>query len=339
MIVSESDPEQFAKLEFSGEAVAELREYERKGRAMGHVALRKIGRWGWVGFLLGCVAVTLQSPQVWGQEQQRPIGYAIAVEGGVSVVAKGEAPRAATLRQEIFIRDVIKTGPESATKILFTDNTVLSISPDSELEVTTFAYDAAAFKRTTIFTLKQGRVKAEVPDFYTDTASRFEIHTEAGVFAARGTVFVVWTFTQNGARSAGGAVISGNVTVTNVGGQSVTIPAGQFSTTSRVSPPSQPSPTAANSQVQQVVQQATVKTAPSVTSQVTLQMARQETAARQAVTTAEAVAATAVEAGAAQTGSQGGAGGVSPALGTTNTPCVIVSTSGNEPAGCTPTDS
>ncbi len=302
---------------------------ERKGRLV-----KQDRGWSQLGVLVACITLALPGAWAWAEESQDPIGYLIGAEGDVSITAEGRAPRAGRLREQVFLGEVIRTGPQSVTKILFVENTVLSISENSVIELAEFAYDARLVKRTTIFKLTQGRVRAEVPDFYADTGSRFQIRTPSATFSAQGTDFVVWPAVEEGVEVFNCAVNKGRVAVTNVIGQAIVVPAGSFTTTSRLSPPKQPAPLASKPGVQLQVEQAVVKTDPTVVAQVAVQMAQQAQTARQAMAAAAAVVVSATAE--PDPGTQQAPGAISQTMGTTNTPCQVVSISGNLPLGCTP---
>lgn len=293
----------------------------------------------------------------WAQNKSSYIGFVIAVEGPVSITTSDAAPRKAGLRQEVHPNDVIITGPKAATKILFDDNTLLNVSENTRIEITEYIYDPKTAKRSTIFRMLKGKVMAVIAEFYAATNSRFEIHTPTAVASARGTQYVVWTFVQKGENFTGVAVTAGSVTVTHQSGQSVIVPAGQYTTMSPKSAPTPPASISGNSQVQQQVQKSEVKTDATVIAQV--KIAQQIQAAQQAQTLAAvfecgqytkkqdgdrtttyqgsctgAVAATAAPA--TPPAAVLGAGGISKEMGTTNTPCTVISASGNLPLGCTP---
>jgi hypothetical protein len=279
------------------------------------------------------------APPVFAQNNSRYIGFVIAVQAPVTVESSDATPRKVGLRQEIHPHDVIVTGPKAATKILFDDNTLLNVCENTRMEVVEYIYDPKTAKRSTIFRILQGKVMAMIAEFYAATDSRFEIHTPTAVASARGTEYVVWTFLQKGENFTGVAVKSGSVTVTHQSGHSVIVPAGQHTTMSSRSAPSAPSaPTAAsgNSKLQQKTQRCEVKTDATVIAQV--KIAQQIQAAQQAQTIATitgAVAATAATPSSPPAAVLG-TGGISKEMGTTNTPCTVVSASGNLPLGCTP---
>lgn len=269
--------------------------------------------------------VTSWPSETLAQDESRQIGFVIAAQGEVSITSKLMGPRPALLRQNVFLNDTIQTGPKAAVKFLFVDNTVLSVTENSNIEITKFSYDPSTLKRHTIFKMAQGRAKVLVADFYAATDSRFEVHTPTAVVAAYGTEFVVWTFQLERETVTGIAVTVGSVTVTDVFRKSMTVDAGEYIVAAHSFPLPLPSAIARQpaAAIQQQVAEAEVETDPAVVAQV---KTAQEVQAAQPI--APVIPG--------QQPFQLGAGGISRQMGTTNTPCQVVSGSGNVPLGCTP---
>lgn len=293
-----------------------------KNRYLGNVLL--------LGMLLGGLAIAGAPADTWAQSASGKIGFVIAANGQVSITSKTAVPRQAALRQGVFPRDVIGTGPDSSAKVLFDDNTLLNVAENSRVEITEYIYDPDTAKRSTILKMAQGKLKVLVAEFYAATGSRFEVHTPTSVAAARGTEYVVFTSLVNGVTVTTVAVTSGSVTVT-AGGRSVTVPAGSFTTAAAGAAPAPPAPTSSSPAVQSQAAKAEVKTAPAVVGQVQVAMAQQAQAAQSAIAGAPGTAAAPA---ATSTAVPALPGGISKTMGTTNTPCTFVSGSGFVPLGC-----
>ena len=277
--------------------------------------------------------VTWGPSETQAQDRSGQIGFVIATNGTVSITSKGEDARVTSLRLPVFLSDTIQTGPNSAVKILFDDNTILNVSENTQMEITQYSSGHNSGRKTTVFTLARGKLKVLVPDFYAATNSHFEIKTPTAATVARGTEYVVWTTEENGTILTGVAVTAGSVEVTKKG-QIVTVPAGNFLTaTPYANVFSFPVPITRYPDVQALVQRAEIQTDPAVIAQVQLAMAQNGKAAQQALTATGLT--TPVATSLAQPSVQLGAGGISPLMGTTNTPCQVVSPSGNLPLGCT----
>ncbi|MGH7231047.1 MAG: FecR family protein, partial [Nitrospiraceae bacterium] len=284
--------------------------------------------------LIVVMAGSMGSFNAWAQPETTSgqIGFVIATKGTASLVSKFAMPRSAALRQEVYANDTIKTGLNSATKVLFDDQAVLSVSDNTEVAVTQYNPDLGAAKRTTILQVARGRVKAQVPEIYDRKDSRFEIRTPTAVASTQGADYVVWTDLQKGRVFTGVAVLTGTVEITNAAGQSMTVAPGFFSLASTDATISTPAPIQTDGRVQQLVQEADVKTDPTVAPQVKL--AQQQAPAPVAGVEPDVGAAIATRIP-GQNWVHYGGGGISRSMGTTNNACTFVSGSGNVPLGCT----
>jgi hypothetical protein len=260
------------------------------------------------------------------------IGFVIASKGTASILSKSALTRPAALRQEVYQDDTVKTGLNSSTKVLFNDQTMLSVNENTEIAINQYTSPTGAKKRSTVFQMARGRVKAQVPDVYDTRDSRFEIRTPTAVTTTRGADYVVWTYVQKGRFFTGVAVTGGTVEVTNPSGQSMTVAPGFYSLASTEAFLSTPAAIQKDPAVDQLVQGAEVRTDPSVAAQVKLAQ-QQAPAIRPATAVAEGAEISPVIPG--EQWVWYGGGGISRTMGTTNTPCRILSQSGNLPLGCT----
>ena len=272
--------------------------------------------------------------EILAQDQSDQIGFVIATRGTVSITSTGEGPREGKLRLPVFLNDTLQTGANSVLKVLFNDNTVLSVAENTQMTIAEFVLRTAS--RATSFNLERGKLKVLVPDFYAATNSRFEIKTPTVGAVAHGTEYVVWTVQENGSTLTAVAVIAGTVEVVN-NGKTVTVPAGDFLTaTPYANVFSFPIPISRLPQVQAQIQQVEIQTDPTVIAQVQAAMAQNAKAAQQALAAVKAtgpITTTSLT----QYSPQLGAGGISSQMGTTNTPCTVTSQSGTTPLGCTRT--
>jgi hypothetical protein len=87
-----------------------------------------------------------------------------------------------------------RTGPTGVANINLKDQSSFRLAPSSEVAMTRFELTPEG--RTVVFTLKVGRVQANVAKFF-GKQSRFEVRTPNGVLAARGTEFSVTVMKQS----------------------------------------------------------------------------------------------------------------------------------------------
>jgi hypothetical protein len=122
----------------------------------------------------------------------QPIGVFTGIYGTVSVTQAGtQDPLPVSVRDPVHFLDRIATAADSRMRALLDDDTLLSLAEDSQLEITEHIYDPEAGQRIAILKLVRGAVRALVSKM-PGAGSKFEIHTDTGIAAARGTYFVVW---------------------------------------------------------------------------------------------------------------------------------------------------
>jgi hypothetical protein len=155
------------------------------------------------------------------------VGEVIMTRGAVTVTHGGESASVKlTARQPLVVRDRIDTGERSAAKVLFWDDSLLTLGERTRLELAEYAYDAGRKVRRVTLTLTQGIVRALVGQSFADPASAFSIQAGPATIDVRTTYVVVWTDEEGtGVVNIGTA---GLVQFT-AGGLGVTVKPGQFS--------------------------------------------------------------------------------------------------------------
>lgn len=181
------------------------------------------------------------------QAKSAQAGVAAAVRGEVTLVAMTETSRAVgqnlTSGDNIYLGDMIETGPLSGMQIMLLDETVFTIGPEAALTIDTFVYDpATSAGQVTASVVKgafrfvSGRVAKEEP-------RNMSVRTPVGTIGIRGTsaagrvsppdadgnvvanIVLLGPGVDNNATERAGRIIVSN------GGQSVEISRSGFGTT------------------------------------------------------------------------------------------------------------
>ena len=170
------------------------------------------------------------------------VGNAVAVIGTVSVlrVQSGETKMLAN-QSELFLNDVIITGPDGLAKLLLRDETILKISPNSEVVISEMIAGPNAEGRSSIDLLK-GRLRSVIGNkLGANTA--FDVNTPVAVAGVRGTDFEVVHILVDGDWVSGVRCFDGSVALSTPGletfGDVVILPS-QYSLASNSSGPSEP---------------------------------------------------------------------------------------------------
>jgi hypothetical protein len=147
------------------------------------------------------------------------IGMVSRSAGSVAII-RGGATMPGTANAEVAESDQVRTGADGRAEVTFTDGSVLTVGPDSEIAISTFAPDPA--ESNAVFDLLSGIARLTV-NKATEWGS-FEVRTATAVASVRGTDYLV---EETGTASAV-FVSEGRVSVSSrVGAGTVVIRAGQ----------------------------------------------------------------------------------------------------------------
>ncbi|HSC56210.1 MAG TPA: FecR family protein, partial [Nitrospira sp.] len=143
--------------------------------------------------LILCLGLTLEYGVSAAAEDFETVGIVVAVQGTVTM-------QPATMTPPMRLRPFDELGPlsildsqsSSRCKVLFTDDSLLTLGENSRLEVTEQTYRAGNDQRAFVSHLIRGAVRALVARSFEGDNSTFEIHAGTAVATARGTYFVVW---------------------------------------------------------------------------------------------------------------------------------------------------
>lgn len=110
------------------------------------------------------------------------VGTVIAVRGK-AIIERGDRTLEARAKDGILLRDAVSTMEASRAKMLFIDDSVLSMGERSRVVIREFLYSRDKGGRS-IFNLIEGKMKSVVGK------TGLEIHTPTAVGAARGTIIL-----------------------------------------------------------------------------------------------------------------------------------------------------
>lgn len=126
-------------------------------------------------------------------------------------------------------KDMVATGDKSRAKLLLSDESLLSVGQNSNLEITEYLLDKS--RRTSIISLKTGSLHSKVEKFL-EPDSKFEVHTPTAIAGARGTAWLTVIETINNVIQSTVYAMEQSVAVFNPAfpSQIVTVAAGNFTT-------------------------------------------------------------------------------------------------------------
>jgi hypothetical protein len=184
-------------------------------------------------------------------------GVVLAIQGTVMMQPATMTPPV-PLRQfdEIGPLSILDSQAGSRCKILYTDDSLITLGDNSRLEVTEQTYRSGSDQRAFVAHLIRGSVRALVARTFESDNSTFEIDAGTSAVTARGTYFVTWvngkpkgkqkkdSIDEEGLEMEGASGVAnigqnGNVAFTS-GGATVLVLPGQFSIALPGAPPTMP---------------------------------------------------------------------------------------------------
>ncbi|HKT35720.1 MAG TPA: FecR family protein [Nitrospira sp.] len=204
--------------------------------------------------LLGLGCSIGQTTAAFADEAQT-VGVVLAVQGTVMMQpATMTAPMPLHQFAEIGPLSILESQAGSRCKILYADDSLLTLGDNSRLEVVEQSYEPGNDQRAFVAHLSRGSVRALVARQFEGGNSTYEIDAGTSAVTARGTYFVTWVngkppagkrsaeegMEMEGASGVANIGRTGNVAFTS-GGATVLVLPGQFSIALPGAPPTMPS--------------------------------------------------------------------------------------------------
>jgi hypothetical protein len=115
----------------------------------------------------------------------------IKVSKGSVQIQRGTAKVPATVGAGVQASDVIVTGTDGAAGITFTDNSLVSVGPNSVFAIDKYSFDTTTHQGEFEGNLKQGRLAAISGKMVKQSPESMKIRTPSAIMGVRGTEFVV----------------------------------------------------------------------------------------------------------------------------------------------------
>jgi hypothetical protein len=118
------------------------------------------------------------------------IGLIKVAAGNVQLERAGTKARA-QVGDVVRARDVLHTGADGSAGITFTDNSLMSIGPNTVFAIEKYSFDSTTHAGEFDGTLRQGRLAAVSGKMVKQSPESMKIRTPSSVMGVRGTEFVV----------------------------------------------------------------------------------------------------------------------------------------------------
>jgi hypothetical protein len=115
----------------------------------------------------------------------------IKVSKGSVQIQRGAAKVPATVGAGVQASDVILTGADGSAGITFTDNSLVSVGPNSVFAIDKYSFDTTTHQGEFEGNLKQGRLAAISGKMVKQSPESMKIRTPSAIMGVRGTEFVV----------------------------------------------------------------------------------------------------------------------------------------------------
>jgi hypothetical protein len=133
------------------------------------------------------------TPDIPRAAEAPPIAQVKKVAGQAAVLRAGKR-RPVNVGDMLFVKDVIQTGPDGAIGITFSDNTVFSAGPNSELALDQFQFDSNNFRGSMLADMRQGTLAVVSGDIPRTSPGAMKVKTPTAVLGVRGTSFAIQVY-------------------------------------------------------------------------------------------------------------------------------------------------
>jgi hypothetical protein len=118
------------------------------------------------------------------------VGLVKVSKGSVQIERSG-AKIAAPVGASVMASDVIMTGADGSAGITFTDNSLVSVGPNSVFAIDKYSFDSTTHVGEFEGSLRKGRLAAISGKMVKQSPESMKIRTPSAIMGVRGTEFVV----------------------------------------------------------------------------------------------------------------------------------------------------
>ena len=115
----------------------------------------------------------------------------IKVSKGSVQIQRGSEKLPAAVGSSLQAADTIVTGADGSAGITFTDNSLVSVGPNSVFSIEKYSFDSTTHQGEFAGNLKQGRLAAVSGKMVKQSPESMTIRTPSAIMGVRGTEFVV----------------------------------------------------------------------------------------------------------------------------------------------------
>ena len=118
------------------------------------------------------------------------VGQIKVISGAVHVERAGKSVPV-EVGSPVLQSDVLVTGPDGTAGVTFTDNSLLSVGPNSVLAIDRYAFDTTTYAGQFDASLKKGTLAVVSGKMVKQTPGAMRVRTPTSIMGVRGTDFIV----------------------------------------------------------------------------------------------------------------------------------------------------
>ena len=115
----------------------------------------------------------------------------IKIAKGEAYLERGEARLPVKVGMPVQQSDKVVTGANGTVGITFTDNSLLSVGPDSVLAIDRYVFDSTTYAGQFDSTLSKGTLAVISGNLVKQSPDAMRVHTPSAIMGVRGTEFLV----------------------------------------------------------------------------------------------------------------------------------------------------
>ena len=143
------------------------------------------------GKTIGLLAATALVLSAWSAvADETPIAQVKTAAGAIFAM-RGDNRVALKPGDALFEKDVLQTDASGTIGITFTDNTVLSLGPNSEAALAEYSFDSSNFKGTMQTDMHKGTLSMVSGDIARSSPTAMTVRTPTAILGVRGTSFAI----------------------------------------------------------------------------------------------------------------------------------------------------
>jgi hypothetical protein len=127
----------------------------------------------------------------WGARADETAIAQIKTASGAAFVMRNGNREAAKPGDLLYEKDVLQTDAGGALGATFTDNTVLSLGPNSEAALAQYSFDSGNFTGSMLTDMHKGTLTMVSGDIARSSPSAMKVKTPSAMLGVRGTSFAI----------------------------------------------------------------------------------------------------------------------------------------------------